>query len=112
MTRETKRLVHEWNLEKGLLYRYTVLGREVLPDKLKKTVLTHLHVDMGHVGADKVIHLARESFYWPVMQRNIEDYNICQCTCLKHPCFPDKAPMQRCSHFFGLQATLKMTNSK
>lgn len=77
MGRETARLIHEWNtltLEKGILYRQIGQWKQlVLPNKLKSTVLKHLHDDMGHVSADKVIHLARERSYWPLMQYEIED---------------------------------------
>lgn len=87
MGRETRRLVHEWNkvkLDKGILYRQSGQQKQlVLPSKLKPVVLKNLHYDMGHVGADKVIHLARERFYWPFMQCEVEDYVLRQCACIK-----------------------------
>ena len=38
---------------------------------------------MGHLGAERVIHLARERFYWPHMQRDIEHHVTRVCRCLK-----------------------------
>ena len=67
----------------------------VLPEKLKLKVLKTLHNDMGHVGAEKVTHLARERFYWPNMQHDIENYVNKRCTCIKQkrPNLPQGAPM-------------------
>ena len=74
-SRYTRYLLHEWNkleLDKhGLLRRKSGLKNQiVLPKKLHWLVYEELHEKMGHLGADRVLELARARFYWPHMQRD------------------------------------------
>ena len=67
----------------------------VLPEKYKATALKCLHDDMGHVGAERVINLARDRFYWPYMKKEIEAYVTRKCPCIKQkkPVSHVRAPM-------------------
>ena len=87
-SRDTWLLLHEWNrLEvdnQGLLRRKSELRNQiVLPKKLHWLVFEELHEKMGHLGADRVLELARERFYWPHMQRDVEFYISHKCRCVK-----------------------------
>lgn len=94
-----RKLLYEWSqlhFEDGVLYRRTP-GRKqlVLPKKYHAIALKHLHDDMGHVGLERVLHLARERFYWPYMKKYIEEYVTRRCGCLKQkkPTTQVRAPM-------------------
>lgn len=95
----TKRLLREWSrlhIENDLLYRKTTERKQlVLPAVYKQIALTHLHNNMGHVGVEKVLSLARERFYWPFMKKEIEEYVTRKCPCLKQkkPATHERAPM-------------------
>ena len=57
-------------------------------------VYKHLHEDLGHLGPDRAIEMARERFYWPGMAREIEHHikNVCQCIKKKPPNIQTRAP--------------------
>lgn len=93
-------LLREWDKleinESGVLYRRTASRKQlVLPEKHKMTVLKELHDEMGHQGVDRTTSLVRDRFYWPYMQREIEDYVMRKCVCLKHkkPNCATRAPL-------------------
>ena len=67
----------------------------VTPGVFKKTVFQELHVNLGHIGSDKVLDLARQRFYWPNMSQDIEFFvrNQCRCLIAKKPNIPDRAPL-------------------
>ena len=51
---------------------------------------------MGHLRTERVLHLARERFYWPEMKRDIEHFvtHVCRCIKQKRPHILPKAPME------------------
>ena len=96
-----QRMLHEWkNLvidQEGLLHRKTATRYQlVLPHKLRSLVYQQLHCDMGHLGTDRVLALARDRFYWPGMQKDIEHFTTKECSCLKQkpPQRQQRAPLQ------------------
>lgn len=105
----TRKLLHEWSklsLENDLLYRKTNEHRQlVLPSKYRALALKHLHNEMGHVGTERVLHLARERFYWPFMAKEIEDYVTRKCPCIKSkkPVSHNRAPMGCITSNFPLE---------
>ena len=51
---------------------------------------------MGHLGAPRVVQLARERFYWPNVESDIVHFVTKVCPCLKQrqPNLPNRAPLQ------------------
>lgn len=70
-----KQLLREWKRlhvsQEGLLKRKTCT-QIVLPNKYKELVYKYLHCEMGHMGVEQVLQAARQKFYWPGMQKDIE----------------------------------------
>lgn len=66
-------------LRRGVLHRKVqVDGQEkvqlVLPQEYRVLALRGLHDDIGHMGRDKTLNLVRESFFWPRMTGDVEDW--------------------------------------
>ncbi|KAK7909570.1 hypothetical protein WMY93_014254 [Mugilogobius chulae] len=83
-----RHLLREWPRlqvdEDGVLWRETASRTQlVVPENMKALIYKHLHEDMGHLGADRVVALARERFFWPKMRRDIEHHVTSVCCCLK-----------------------------
>ena len=83
--------------EDGILRRRSGANLQLvfLPKKFHRTVSRELHEEMGHLGVERVLHLARERFFWPRMKRDIAHYVTCVCSCLKQrrPHVAPRAPM-------------------
>ena len=81
LMREKSRLYMD---EDGILFRKTATRSQlVLPSKFHPLIYRELHEEMGHLGVERTLHLARNRFYWPHMQRDIEHYITKVCSCIK-----------------------------
>jgi hypothetical protein len=68
-----------FKLKRGVLYRITsIQGQEhqqlVLPKKCRLSALRSLHDDVGHPGRDRTMYLIRERFFWPGMNKDVEEH--------------------------------------
>ena len=80
----------------GVLTRVTAQQSQlVLPQKYHAIVYKELHEKMAHLGADRVLELARQRFYWPRMARDINNYVRKRCRCIadKRPNIPERAKL-------------------
>ena len=83
----TRQLLHKWKKleigpdkpDKKLEIVPGIHKQIILPKKYHRLVYMELHQEMGHLGSDKVVGLARQRFYWPYMQADIEFFigNVC-----------------------------------
>ena len=77
---EVKLLLREWNrleLIDGVLFRKCLdrgnqIFQLVLPSSHREKALHGLHDEVGHLGAERVLHLVRSRFYWPKMFQSVE----------------------------------------
>ena len=109
-TSQVKALMHEWSKlfieQNNLLYCKAGNNNQlVLLQKYHRLVYKHLQEDMGYLGTERVIELARDRFYWPHMARDIEHYISSMCPCLqwKKPTFLPKAQAKSITTCFPLE---------
>ena len=98
---ETQLLLHEWdNLSRDkddVLRRHKGTRSQIIvPRQLRPLILKELHENMGHLGVDRTQDLAKERFYWPHMQRDVEHHigHVCQCVKQKTPTLKTRAPLK------------------
>ena len=97
----TRCLLNQWNRlhldENEILRRkFRDQSQLVLPANLRSLVYRELHDKMGHLGVDRVTHLARERVFWPKMESDIVHYvsNVCRCLKQRRPHQKKRAPLQ------------------
>ena len=87
-SRKTKQLFRHFdslflNKNDVLMKKVQECEQIILPSSYHKMVYKQIHENMGHLGSDKVIELAKRRFYWPGMISDIETYVKKGCKCLK-----------------------------
>ena len=83
-------------IENGILLRATKKFQQiVLPTCFHDMVYTELHDRMAHLGVERVLDLAIQRFYWPLMGKDISNYirKRCRCIVSKKPNVAEKAPL-------------------
>ena len=68
----------------------------VLPKALRNKIYKHLHVELGHLGTERVLELARDRVFWPGMAKDIDEFIHKKCLCIMQRKPPRKlmAPLQ------------------
>ena len=63
--------------------------------RYKEAVYKELHINMGHLGADRTLQLIRERFYWTRMEEEVHYFisNLCTCVGQKKPYIQGQAPL-------------------
>lgn len=100
---EVRLLLKEWKkleLKDGVLYRKCLdhgseIYQLVLPLQFRDRALKGIHEEVGHLGAERALSLARARFFWPKMAKAIEEKcQTCE-RCFRRKANPQKAaPMQ------------------
>ena len=99
LSQKTKLIFNQFKtlkIEEGMLVRITKKRKQlVLPLKYHALVFQELHCKLGHLGSERVEELARQRFYWPYMQSDIEKFvrETCRCVASKKPNIPERAPL-------------------
>jgi hypothetical protein len=80
-SRYVRKLLYDWNrliMKNGILYRVSNMNSEttyqlVLPVDYREVVLKGLHDDAGHQGRDRTLYLVKSRFYWPGVNKDVEN---------------------------------------
>ena len=96
-TPSVRKLLRERNhlmVVDGILYRTThqegqPVKQLVLPESFRDTALKGIHDEVGHPGKEKTLWLARQRFYWPGLEHDVNKW-VENCG----RCIRRKAPVQ------------------
>ena len=99
---QLEQYTREWSkleLRDGVLYRRNNNKSQtclqlLLPEKLRDTIFSALHDDLGHQGRDRTTSLFKERFYWPGMDNYIRS-KVAKCErCIRRKTPTQTAPLE------------------
>ena len=78
---EVRRYLREWrklHLKDNVLYRTAALDGQVveqlvMPEGFRANALKGIHDDLGHQGKEKSLWLAKQRFYWPGLEKDVDN---------------------------------------
>ncbi|XP_064417743.1 uncharacterized protein LOC135358269 [Latimeria chalumnae] len=67
----------KFHLDQGVLYRQTfrrgvICQQLVVPSGYRRQAFKGVHDEVGHLGVERTLELARDRFYWPWMSKDVE----------------------------------------
>ena len=76
-----KRFVNDWekyNLKNGIVYKVGKIGEETvnrlcLPSSLQQDIFMAYHDNLGHQGKERTLSLLKRRFYWPGMDKDVQN---------------------------------------
>jgi transposase InsO family protein len=87
-------------VDDGVLYKVSqpgddVIRRIVVPSHRRQAVLEKSHSDLGHLGRDKTLSVAKDRYFWPGLTKDLEEFiKTCpRCLRAKAPHLPERAPL-------------------
>ena len=100
--RDVQLLLHEWNSlsvdKDGILQRCTRSRTQIIiPKTLRPLIVKELHGKMGHLGADRTLHLSQIALLLATYAEHMTDHyigHVCQCVKCYPPTLKIKAPLQ------------------
>ena len=109
--RETKEVVammrggSKYCFRQGVLFKRSIISgqavlRLVVPLSLRQLVYEGIHDQIGHLGSERGVALARTRFYWYRMEQDITAY-CKKCT----PCILRKTPLPRAATMSSLESS-------
>ena len=91
---EVIQLLNHWSrLDLNVLVRRSKSNSQiVLPRSLRSLVYRELHDNLGHLGVERVMQLARAGVFWPKTQADVTDYMWNRCRKEKTNCLKQRRP--------------------